>query len=73
MACSQKAPVKLLNRCCDATHSEPGSAAPKSCHIEPSKFKTNVRKITDKRVHSDVGFYLEINIKKRVVVTTVFP
>jgi hypothetical protein len=40
--------VKLLNLSCDATHTEPGSVAPKSCHIEPSKFKTNVTKITDK-------------------------
>jgi hypothetical protein len=69
MACSQEAPVKLLNRCCDATHWEPGSVAPKSCHIEPSKFKTNVRKITDKRVHSDVGLYLQINTEKRDVVS----
>jgi hypothetical protein len=50
MACSQEAPVKLLNLRCDATQSEPGYVAPKSCHIEPSKFKANVRKITDKGI-----------------------
>jgi hypothetical protein len=30
-ACSQKAPVKLLNRCCDATDCSPVRLAPKCC------------------------------------------
>jgi len=30
-ACSQKAPVKLLNRCCDATDCPPVRLAPKCC------------------------------------------
>ena len=47
-ACSQEAPVKLLNRCCDAIGCPPVCLAPKCCHIEPSKFTIRVQEAADK-------------------------